>query len=149
MLKQCFIMMIIEEWGHCAWDLIRHWCHKVCVGVRIILKYIVSLLVPSSLHLSHFLYLQRALSNMANIGLSLAFNVIEFVGLAGALVIIITAAVSPSIQRLPTWYMVLCSGAAYSFSMLLLAIARRQSGPEPDFALCVIQSALIYAGPIW
>jgi hypothetical protein len=86
---------------------------------------------------------------MANIGLSLAFNVIEFVGLAGAIVIIITAAVSPSIQRLPTWYLVLCSGAAYSFSMLLLAMAQRQSGPEPDFALCVIQTALIYAGPIW
>ncbi|KAE9386112.1 hypothetical protein BT96DRAFT_549952 [Gymnopus androsaceus JB14] len=33
--------------------------------------------------------------------------------------------------------------------MLLLAMARRQSGPEPDFALCLIQGALIYASPIW
>ncbi|KAE9383004.1 hypothetical protein BT96DRAFT_1009752 [Gymnopus androsaceus JB14] len=33
--------------------------------------------------------------------------------------------------------------------MLLLAIARRQTGPEPAFALCLIQGALIYASPIW
>ncbi|KAE9407158.1 hypothetical protein BT96DRAFT_986775 [Gymnopus androsaceus JB14] len=81
--------------------------------------------------------------------LLVAFNVIEAVGLAGALVIIITAVVSPSIQRLPTWYLVLCGSAVCSFSMLLLAMAQRQSGPEPDFALCLIQGALIYASPIW
>lgn len=80
---------------------------------------------------------------------TVAFNVIETAGLAGALLIITTSALSPAIQRFPTWYMVLCSGAVYSLSMLLLAMARAQFGPEPGFSLCLVQSALIYASPIW
>lgn len=82
-------------------------------------------------------------------GTSVAFNAIEITGLTGALVILITAVLSPSIQRLPTWYLLLCSGAVYSFSMLLVAMAHQQFGPEPDFALCLIQGVLIYACPIW
>ncbi|KAJ3756411.1 hypothetical protein EV360DRAFT_71999 [Lentinula raphanica] len=39
--------------------------------------------------------------------------------------------------------------AVYSFSMLLLAMAHGQTGPEPHFALCLVQSALAYACPIW
>jgi len=77
-----------------------------------------------------------------------AFNTIETVGLAGALIVILTAILSPSIQRLPTWYLVLCSGAIYSFSMLILAMTQHQSGPEPGFALCLFQGVLIYASPI-
>ncbi|KAE9407171.1 hypothetical protein BT96DRAFT_148984 [Gymnopus androsaceus JB14] len=82
-------------------------------------------------------------------GKSVAFNVIEIIGLVGALIIIFTAVFSPSIQRLPTWYLLLCSSAAYSFSMLLLAMAHKQFGAEPDFALCLVQGTLIYACPIW
>jgi len=82
-------------------------------------------------------------------GKSVAFNVIEIIGLVGALIIIFTAVFAPSIQRLLTWYLLLCSSAAYSFSMLLLAMAHRQFGPEPDFALCLVQGVLIYACPIW
>lgn len=78
-----------------------------------------------------------------------AFNTIEIIGLIGALVIISTAVLSPSIHRLSTWYLVLGSGAAYSFSMLLLAMAHGQTGPDPTFSLCVVQSALIYSSPIW
>lgn len=85
---------------------------------------------------------------MNNGALMVAFNAIETVGLVGALIVIFTAILSPSIQRLPTWYLVLCSGAVYSFSMLILPMAQRQSGPEPGFALCLFQGALIYASPI-
>ncbi|KAE9407172.1 hypothetical protein BT96DRAFT_986789 [Gymnopus androsaceus JB14] len=82
-------------------------------------------------------------------GSAVAFNFIETAGLVGALLIIITSILSPNIRRLSTWYMVLCSGAAYSLSMLLLAMARAQFGPEPTFSLCLVQGALIYSSPIW
>jgi len=78
-----------------------------------------------------------------------AFNAIQITGLIGALVIILTALCSGSIRRLPTWYLVLCSGAVYSLSMLLLAMAHAQFGPSPNFVLCLIQGAFIYASPIW
>lgn len=81
--------------------------------------------------------------------IAVAFNVIETIGFVSALAIIITAALSSSIRRLPTWYLVLCSGAVYSFSKLLLAMAHAQFGPEPQFMLCLVQGALIYSAPIW
>ncbi|KAF5371880.1 hypothetical protein D9757_010576 [Collybiopsis confluens] len=81
-------------------------------------------------------------------GTVIAYNVIETTGLVGALAIIITAILSHSIQRLSTWYLVLISGAVYSFSKLLLAMAHAQFGPSPNSTLCLIQSSLIYSGPI-
>jgi len=36
----------------------------------------------------------------------------------------------------------------YSLSKLLLAIAHEQFGPEPGFGLCLVQSAMIYSGPV-
>ncbi|KAF9060327.1 hypothetical protein BDP27DRAFT_1339813 [Rhodocollybia butyracea] len=80
---------------------------------------------------------------------TVAFNVVQATGLASALIIIVTAVLTPSVPRLSTWYLVLCSSAGYSLSMLLLAMAHGQSGTEPNPTLCLIQGALIYAGPIW
>ncbi|KAJ3964955.1 hypothetical protein EV361DRAFT_940792 [Lentinula raphanica] len=77
------------------------------------------------------------------------FNVIQVAGFVGAFVIMLTALFSRSLHRLSTWYLVLSSMAVYSFSMLLLAMAHGQTGPEPHFALCLVQSALAYACPIW
>ncbi|KAJ4479079.1 hypothetical protein J3R30DRAFT_3473931 [Lentinula aciculospora] len=82
-------------------------------------------------------------------GNALAFNTIEIVGLSGALIIILTAILSSSIHRLSTWYLILGSGAVYSFSMLLLAMTHEQTGPEPQFLVCLVQGALIYSSPIW
>ncbi|KAH7868447.1 uncharacterized protein C8R40DRAFT_837753 [Lentinula edodes] len=79
----------------------------------------------------------------------IAFNTIEAIGFAGAFAITITALLSPSIPRLSTWYLVLCSSGVYSLSMLLLAIAHAQSGAEPNSTLCLIQGALIYSAAIW
>ncbi|KAJ3917665.1 hypothetical protein F5877DRAFT_67998 [Lentinula edodes] len=79
----------------------------------------------------------------------IVFNTIEAIGFAGAFAITITALLSPSIPRLSTWYLVLCSSGVYSLSMLLLAIARAQSGAEPNSTLCLIQGALIYSAAIW
>ncbi|KAJ3860184.1 hypothetical protein EV359DRAFT_67533 [Lentinula novae-zelandiae] len=62
----------------------------------------------------------------------IVFNTIEAIGFAGAFAITITALLSPSIPRLSTWYLVLCSSGVYSLSMLLLAIAHAQSGAEPN-----------------
>ncbi|KAJ3715892.1 hypothetical protein DFJ43DRAFT_839911 [Lentinula guzmanii] len=83
-------------------------------------------------------------------GIVVAFDVIQAIGLIGALAIMTTAFYqSPSIRRLPTWYMILGSSATYSLSRLLLAMAHGQAGPEPKFSLCLVQSALIYSSPIW
>ncbi|KAJ3740801.1 hypothetical protein DFH05DRAFT_369899 [Lentinula detonsa] len=83
-------------------------------------------------------------------GIVVAFDVIQAIGLIGALAIMTTAFYqSPSIRRLPTWYMILGSSATYSLSRLLLAMAHGQAGPEPKFLLCLVQSALIYSSPIW
>ncbi|KAE9386108.1 hypothetical protein BT96DRAFT_1006398 [Gymnopus androsaceus JB14] len=81
-------------------------------------------------------------------GAVIAFNVIETIGFVSAFAIIVTASLSSSIRRLPTWYLVLCSGAVYSFSKLLLAMAHAQLGPEPPFTLCLVQGVLIYSAPI-
>ncbi|KAJ3831968.1 hypothetical protein F5878DRAFT_39593 [Lentinula raphanica] len=83
-------------------------------------------------------------------GIVVAFNAIQIAGFVGAVAVMLTALCSRSLRRLSTWYLVLYSSAAYSISMLLLAIAREQTGPtEPDFTLCLVQSALIYSCPIW
>ncbi|KAF5366512.1 hypothetical protein D9757_012174 [Collybiopsis confluens] len=81
----------------------------------------------------------------------IAFNAVECLGLVGALVILITSVLPParSTPRLSMWYMVLASSGFYNLAMLLLAIARAQSGPQPNFTLCLAQSALIYSAPIW
>ncbi|KAF5365370.1 hypothetical protein D9757_012122 [Collybiopsis confluens] len=83
--------------------------------------------------------------------LIIAFNVVECLGLVGALVILLTSLFPParSTPRLSTWYLVLVSSAFYNLAMLLLAFGRAQSIPEPNFTLCFIQSALIYSAPIW
>ncbi|KAJ3719255.1 hypothetical protein C8R42DRAFT_673275 [Lentinula raphanica] len=83
-------------------------------------------------------------------GIVVAFNVIQIAGCISGVVIMLTALVSRSLRRLPTWYLVLCSSTAYSLSMSMLAIARKQIGPsEPNFTLCLVQGALIYSCPIW
>ncbi|KAJ3831724.1 hypothetical protein F5878DRAFT_636020 [Lentinula raphanica] len=82
-------------------------------------------------------------------GILTTFDVVQIVGCISGVIIMLTALVSRSLRRLPTWYLVLCSSTAYSLSMSLLAIARRQTGPEPDYTLCLVQGALIYSCPIW
>ncbi|KAJ4486502.1 hypothetical protein C8R41DRAFT_439352 [Lentinula lateritia] len=77
------------------------------------------------------------------------FNAVEIIGLGAILLVLFTSLFSPSIHRLSSWYMVLGSGVMYSLSMLILAMAHKQStSDEVPFVLCLVQSALIYSSPI-
>jgi len=79
--------------------------------------------------------------------IALAFVVLQLIGAIGLLIVLLTAAVGSSVKRSSTWYNFGLSWILSSVSYTLLAIAGKRRGPEPAFALCVVQSGLIYAAP--
>jgi len=76
-----------------------------------------------------------------------AFVVLQLIGAFGLLAVILTAAVGRYVKRSSTWYNFGISWIISSVSYTLLAIAGQRTGAEPDFGVCVVQSALIYAAP--
>lgn len=73
------------------------------------------------------------------------FDALICVALSVLIPVIIIARVSPSIDRMKTWYCLLLSCSVYCISFLLLV--GQQSGPEPGLPICIIQAGLVYAAP--
>ncbi|KAG6819261.1 hypothetical protein H0H93_013617 [Arthromyces matolae] len=78
---------------------------------------------------------------------ALAFIALQLIGGCGLLIIMVTAAIGREIKRHSTWYSFVASWIVSSISYTLLAFAGQRTGPIPDFGLCLIQGALIYAAP--
>jgi hypothetical protein len=74
----------------------------------------------------------------------IAEQALGFVGLAAVL---ITVLVCPRVRRNGPWLNFLLACVLYSLSYLLLAFAGQQSGPQPDFGLCLAQAVLTYGAP--
>ncbi|KAF8892346.1 hypothetical protein CPB84DRAFT_1963606 [Gymnopilus junonius] len=70
------------------------------------------------------------------------FNSLEILGLSVLTVAIVTAWVSPTVKRTPTWYTFILAGILSSVVQLLLL--RQQVGPPPNRTVCFVQGTLIY-----
>ncbi|KAF9458171.1 hypothetical protein BDZ94DRAFT_1271413 [Collybia nuda] len=76
-----------------------------------------------------------------------AFIALELSGACGLLAILLTAIFGPDVKRYSTWY---SFGASWIFSCIsytLLFTSGQLYRPLPDYGLCVVQTALIYAAP--
>ncbi|KAF8982517.1 hypothetical protein BDQ17DRAFT_816291 [Cyathus striatus] len=59
--------------------------------------------------------------------------------------LVLGTVICAKLKRSNAWFSLLIACLTYSLSLLL--IIGRQTGPEPPFGLCFLQAALIYAGP--
>ncbi|KAJ3729187.1 hypothetical protein DFJ43DRAFT_488370 [Lentinula guzmanii] len=75
---------------------------------------------------------------------SKAFNALQFLGLIGSVLSLVTALFS-SIPRQATWYNFFISWIVFCISYLLLFFAGHAYGGEPELYLCIAQSSLTYA----
>ncbi|KAF9479871.1 hypothetical protein BDN70DRAFT_878297 [Pholiota conissans] len=76
-----------------------------------------------------------------------AFIVLNLIGGLGMVVMLIIAALSSKVKRLPTWYSFCVSWAMSTASYLLLFITAEQFTQTPIFYVCYVQASLIYAMP--
>jgi hypothetical protein len=76
-----------------------------------------------------------------------AFDLLLLLSILLILCALVTAAVSKSIARSPSWYSLMMAGLIYSLSFGLI-VGRQETPDEPPLALCVIQTLLIYAVPV-
>lgn len=77
-----------------------------------------------------------------------AFMIMQISGGAGLFIILATAVFSRNVHRYTTWYSFCASWAFSCISYSLLAFSGQQTRTMPDFNLCVVQAALIYAAPV-
>ena len=72
---------------------------------------------------------------------------LNIIGGVGMLVMLLTAAASPKVHRLPTWYSFCIAWLLSSVSYTLLFISGQQFTSQPIYSVCFIQAALIYSMP--
>ncbi|KAJ8692562.1 hypothetical protein PTI98_009861 [Pleurotus ostreatus] len=75
-----------------------------------------------------------------------AYNALQITGLVLLVAIVLTARLSPTINRSIAWYNLILSFVFYAVSFLL--IMGKQYGPEPPFGLCLAQCLFVYAAPV-
>ncbi|KAF9487730.1 hypothetical protein BDN71DRAFT_598577 [Pleurotus eryngii] len=75
-----------------------------------------------------------------------AYNALQITGLVLLVAIVLTARLSPTINRSIAWYNLILSFIFYAVSFLL--IMGKQYGPEPPFGLCLVQCLFVYAAPV-
>ncbi|ESK92457.1 hypothetical protein Moror_4494 [Moniliophthora roreri MCA 2997] len=79
--------------------------------------------------------------------LVIAFIVFQFLGLFGAIAILIAASLSSKLRQ-ATWYNFIVILVLFCFSYLLLLLAGQYGNPDPPFGLCLAQSCMIYGVPV-
>lgn len=76
-----------------------------------------------------------------------AFIALELAGAGGLLIILATAMFGPGVKRYSTWYSFGASWVFSGISYTLLFLTGQLYRPLPNYGLCVVQTALIYAAP--
>lgn len=72
---------------------------------------------------------------------------LNLVGGLGMVLMLITAAMSAKVKRLPTWYSFCVSWVISTVSYSLLFISAEQFTGTPLFYVCYVQASLIYSLP--
>lgn len=80
-----------------------------------------------------------------SLGLIRVFDGLFFFALIMVVVAIVSTSFSDKVRTRKVWLNLMIAWLAYSISYLLLV--GRQTGPEPPFALCLFQAAMVYAVP--
>ena len=73
---------------------------------------------------------------------TIAFDALVILGLVLLVVTFLTAWLSPSVKRTPTWYSFIFAGILAAVSKTLLF--GHQGGPAPNTSLCFVQAILVY-----
>ena len=73
---------------------------------------------------------------------TIIFDVLILSGLVLLVVVLLTAWLSPSVKRAPTWYSFFIAGVLFAVTKVLLI--GRQAGPAPNKTLCFVQGILVY-----
>lgn len=81
----------------------------------------------------------------ANVVLVAIFDFIHILAFTLLCLVLLTAALAPSVHRSPTWFNFLATWVLYCISYL--AILGQQVGEEPHFSVCLLQAMFIYAAP--
>ncbi|KAH8830147.1 hypothetical protein DL96DRAFT_1591747 [Flagelloscypha sp. PMI_526] len=77
------------------------------------------------------------------------FVSLQVVSLCGFLLIVLTAALSSSITRNPTWYSFCLSWTLSAFGYIIGTIAGLQRSKDPKInGFCTLQVGMVYAGPV-
>ncbi|KAJ7170739.1 hypothetical protein C8R43DRAFT_980868 [Mycena crocata] len=75
------------------------------------------------------------------------FDILQLLALVLLAAMLMPTMLSQSVHRMKTWFNLIVACIVYCISFLLLLGHQSPSGPDPPFALCVVQSGLIYAAP--
>ncbi|KAF7312379.1 hypothetical protein MIND_00251200 [Mycena indigotica] len=81
-----------------------------------------------------------------SLALLAVYNFLQIFGFMIVLITLIIAWISPGVHRSRVWYSFMLSWLFFCLSYFMLAGS--QVGPEPPASVCLVQAALIYAGPV-
>ncbi|KAJ7218232.1 hypothetical protein B0H12DRAFT_1153383 [Mycena haematopus] len=76
---------------------------------------------------------------------NMAFNILSVLGFILLAIVLFTALLSPAVKRVSTWYSCMLSWMAFCITPFLVIGHQTPVDPPPSFALCAIDSALMYA----
>ncbi|KAF7430403.1 hypothetical protein PC9H_006108 [Pleurotus ostreatus] len=133
-----FILMATEQ------DLLETWIFWRCVLVLNGLR-LRSFDLPSVADLQLFRLLKTLMSEASAI---LAFSILQVIGAAGFLLILLTVAFSPTIKRRPVWISFCVGWFLACISFALLFISGRYRPHPPHRILCLVQAALVDSVPV-
>ncbi|KAJ7622288.1 hypothetical protein FB45DRAFT_123834 [Roridomyces roridus] len=75
----------------------------------------------------------------------LAFNILSLLGFLLLILVFLTACLSPTVKRVSTWYSYIISWTIFCITAFVVLGHQAPGDPPPSFALCVVDSALMYA----
>ncbi|KDQ22263.1 hypothetical protein PLEOSDRAFT_171692 [Pleurotus ostreatus PC15] len=84
-------------------------------------------------------------ASTSNITLVAIFDFTQIFGLVLLGIVLLTAALAPSIRRSPAWFNFLSTWVLSCISYLVTL--GQQTGEEPGFSVCLLQAMLVYAAP--
>ncbi|KAJ7865138.1 hypothetical protein B0H14DRAFT_2734689 [Mycena olivaceomarginata] len=75
----------------------------------------------------------------------MAFDILSALGFISVALVFLTVLLSPNVNRVSTWYLYMLAWWSFTLSPFLVIDHQTHFDPPPSFALCLVDSALIYA----
>ncbi|KAJ6540564.1 hypothetical protein B0H19DRAFT_1269132 [Mycena capillaripes] len=75
----------------------------------------------------------------------MAFDILSALGFISVALVFLTALLSPNVKRVSMWYLYMLAWWTFTLSPFLVIGHQTQFDSPPSFALCLVDSALIYA----
>ncbi|KAJ7333401.1 hypothetical protein DFH08DRAFT_881155 [Mycena albidolilacea] len=75
----------------------------------------------------------------------MVFDILSALGFISVALVFLTVLLSPNVKRISTWYLYMLAWWSFTLSPFLVIGHQTHFDPPPSFALCLVDSALIYA----